>query len=232
MRKLLIFTLITALLLTGCSGFGSQGTLSFDAQSTDHIEISLGRGEFLTITDRKDISNIVKKINSLTLDTPGEETFGYTYEIYLCNSDGTVIESITLKDKATVQYDTKVYTVTDPSLYLTVEALECATLTDRELLDRLFTGDTLNELSITDTNGEISLDKILKVGSSCPALFELLGRSTAIESVATYGLDYIREAWNSDDNAVREKAETLAGIISSVFPDLKEEIEKIAENNA
>lgn len=139
---------------------------------------------------------------------------------------------MSLLDKANVQYDTQAYSITDPSLYQTVEALECATLTDRELLERLFTGDTLNELAITDENGGISLDKIMKLSSSCPALFELLGRPTAIESVGTYGLDYIREAWNSEDNAVREKAEALAGIISTVFPDLQAEIEKITKNNA
>lgn len=232
MRKLFVYTLIAALLLTGCSGLNSGGTLSFDAQAVDHVEISVGRGEYLSIADRNDINDIVKKINALTLDTQAEDTFGYDYEIYLCESDGTVIGSITLKDKATVFYDGTAYSVTDPGLYQTVEALECATLTDRELIDRLLSGNTLTDLSITDDNGKISLDKITGLGKSCPALFELIGRSTAIESVGTYGVDWIRTAWNCDDNIVREKAETFAGIISAVFPDLKAEIEKIIQNNA
>ena len=67
MRKLLILTMVTALLLTACSGLGSKGTLSFDAQSVDHIEISLGNGEYLTVSDRSDIADIVEKINSLPL---------------------------------------------------------------------------------------------------------------------------------------------------------------------
>lgn len=61
MRKLLILTMVTALLLTACSGLGSKGTLSFDAQSVDHIEISLGNGEYLTVSDRSDIADIVEK---------------------------------------------------------------------------------------------------------------------------------------------------------------------------
>lgn len=232
MRKLFIYTLIAALLLTACSGLGSKGTLSIDAQSVDHIEVSLGNGEYLTVNDRSDISDIVRKINSLTLDTEGENTASYDYDVNLCDANGNVIDAIMLLDKTAVLYDSQVYTVTDPSLYQAVEALECATLTDRELIDRLLNGDTLSDLSITDVNGKISLDKITGLSKSCPALFELMHRSSAIESVGTYGVDWVRSAWNSEDNAVREKAETFAQIIKTVFPDLKDEIEKIIENNA
>ena len=61
------------------------------------------------------------------MDTEGQRPVGYDYKIALCNSDGTVIGAMSLLDKANVQYDTQAYSVTDPSLYQTVEALECAT---------------------------------------------------------------------------------------------------------
>jgi hypothetical protein len=112
-----------------------------------------------------------------------------------------------------------------------IEALEESyrTLTDEQLLRTLFEGSYFDDVTIFNEDGEVSLDKIMSIKNDCPALFELLSRPSAISSLGTYGVDMLEEYLNSDNLALRQKAEEIAEILKIFFPNLRDKINKILE---
>ena len=100
-------------------------------------------------------------------------------------------------------------------------------MTDEQLLRLLFEGNYFDDIKLTNEDGDISLDKIMSLSKDCPALFELLSRPSAITSLGTYGVDMLEEYLNSDNSAIRQKAEEIAELLKNFFPNLKDEINKL-----
>ena len=92
-------------------------------------------------------------------------------------------------------------------------------------------GDTLNQLNIVDEEGKISFDKIINLPKSCPALFELLSRPSAIQSVSTYGADKIGEDLNSSNPELIEKAKEWIEVLEKLMPDIREKLENLIKNH-
>lgn len=230
-RNILALVLCAALLLCGCdSVLPANGTLDIKADDVDRVEITdmLVDGNTFTVQDREIISKLVRYINSYTLEGATEPLNGSVYHLSLVGADGE-ISGFTIVSESEVSTGGLTYAADAKELLQYVEALECDTMTDSELIDSLLTGDTLNRLSVIGEDGKISLDKIAGLTASCPALFELLSRPSAIESVGTYGIESIQTALESSDIDLRERAEALAEIVKEYLPDFSEQIDQLLE---
>lgn len=230
-RAVAVILLLTLFLLSGCDMFLGTGTLSVDANDVDSIRVEsqFDGGSTFTIEDRDTIRTIVNHINSYELDTAAENTRSYIYTLSLLDSDGAEVLQFTVVDDTSVSTGGASYTVNATALRQYVEARECDTMNDEELIRYLFESDTMADLNILDENGQISLDKITGLVSSCPALFELLSRPSAIESVGSYGLDMLQEAMDSTNIDIREQAENIGEILKNLLPGLSEQINNILE---
>lgn len=227
-KRLFCLLLVFCLLLCGCDMLSpTQGTLELKANDISSIQIkNPAFDRTISAQDRESISTAVKLLNSLTLENGEEALISGEYELILLFTDGTS-QSFLLSGRDTIATGGYQYYVDTGKLVTFVEKAECSTLTDEELLTRIFQDDYLTGLSITNEQGELSLDKITKIPDQCPALFELLGRTSFLESMGSYGLDKLKEMAESADETVREQAEKLGEIFSTLIPSLKEEIRNI-----
>ena len=230
MRRTLPLFLILALLLTGCSTVVlGNGTLSIKSEDVKNIEIkNINVNHDFTISDREQIHTIVSYLNSYTLDTASQSDSQLKYRITLTFADGSSDLCYEV-NTTTVSNGTEVFEVDALKLVRYIEARECDTLTDEELIEFIFYDDYLDRLNILNEDGEISLDKIAKLGENCPALFELLSRPTLLKTVGTEGLELVEQFIGSDNLQIRERAEKLAEILKTLAPEVKEKIENILE---
>lgn len=230
-----VFAAVLAVLmltLCGCSTvILGNGTLSLEADAVDKIIVTnvLTDGHSFTVQDREVIRTIVSHINSFTLENGTDPLNGGRYNLSLTDSKGDELLALTIVGENTITTD-QTYTVNAGELLSYLEAQDCNTMTDQELIDSLLEGDTLERLSILDAEGKISLDKILSLPKSCPALFELLSRPSAIASVGSYGVDKIGEYLNSSNPELVEKAEEWIEILKNLVPELQEKLENLINN--
>lgn len=231
--KRVLAALLAVLMLTlcGCSAVVlGNGTLDMDANSVDHIVISNGRtGKTFSVADRETISTIVRHINSFDLEDPQDTWNGNNYNLNLIDSKGNNLLYFAVNE-ASIIVDKTGYFLNAKDLLQYVESLECDTLTDNELIDSLLEGDTLERLSILDADGKISLDKIVNLPKSCPALFELLSRPSSIASVGSYGVDKIGEYLNSNNPELVEKAQEWIEVLKKLIPEAQEKLEELINN--
>lgn len=233
-QRILALVLVCGLVLSGCgTAILGSGTLSIDANEVSKLEITNGllNGSTFTVQDRDAISKLIGYINSYTLEDGETPANGWHFHIRMVGSGGDEVYECTIVDENQFTSGGSTYNVSAGGLLHYVEKLECDTLTDNQLIDRLLTGNELADLRITDENGNISLDKLLKLTDQCPTLFELLGRSSAIQSITSYGLEAIQENLSGTNTVLKERAESLAEILKEYFPDLEAQIDKILENN-
>lgn len=231
--KRMIAALMAALMLLLC-GCGTvlpeNGTLSLNANIVDHIEISNGlTGNRFTVSNRDSITQIVQHINSYTLEDPQETWNGNHYSLKFVDNDEKQILYFAINDNKVIADDAG-YMVNAKDLVQYVEGLECDTMTDNELIDALLEGNTLEQLNIIDEEGKISVDKIIALPKSCPALFELLSRPSAITSVGSYGVDKIESFLNSSNPELVEKAQEWIEVLKNLLPDLQEKLESIVKS--
>lgn len=223
---------VLMLTLCGCSTvvFGN-GTLEYDANDIDHVVITNGlTGKTFSVADRETISTIVNHINSFDLGEGTEAGAGYHYSLKLVyHLNGGAEFYFSVVDTDSIIHDGKLYTVNAKDFDRYLESLECDTLTDNELIDSLLEGNTLEDLNVLDTEGKISLDKIVSLPQSCPALFELLSRSSAITSVGSYGVDKIGEFLNSNNPELVAKAEEWIEVLKKLIPEAQEKLENLIE---
>ena len=228
--KRVLAALLAVLMLTlcGCSTvvLGS-GTLDIDANSVDHIVISNGRtGKTFSVSNRETISTVVNHINSFDLADPQEPWNGNAYNLDLVDSKGEEMLYFAVNEGA-ITVDRAMYRLNAKDLLQYLESLECDTLTDNELIDTLLAGNTLEDLNVIDDEGKISLDKIVNLPKSCPALFELLSRSSAIGSVSSYGVDKIAAFLNSNNPELVEKAREWIEILKALIPEAQEKLDNL-----
>lgn len=235
-----IFAAVLALMMLMLCGCNSviieNGNLKLNVNDVDHIKITNGLTEkTFSIMERADIGTVVSHLNSYTLEngTNSEsEEFSYRYCVTLVDKTNGYAETYYyLPDMETLLLDGAAYTVNTKDLYQFVESLESKTMTDNELIDALLEGDTLEQLNIVDEEGKISVDKILALPKSCPALFELLSRPSAIQSVSTYGADKIGAFLNSANPEMVEKAQEWIHVLEKLMPELQEKLEEILKNH-
>lgn len=223
---------VLMLTLCGCSTVVlGNGTLEYDANDMDHVQITNGlTGKTFSVSDRETISTIIKHINSFDLGEGTEAAAGYHYSVTLVyHLNGGAKTYFSVVDAESVVHDGKMYTVNAKDFEQYLESLECDTLTDNELIDSLLEGDTLEKLNIVDSEGKISLDKIVALPQSCPALFELLSRSSAITSVGSYGVEKIEGYLNSNNPELVEKAQEWIEVLKKLVPEVQEKLENIIE---
>lgn len=231
-RVLAILLSVLMLTLCGCSTVvPGKGTLEYVANDIDHVVIQNGlSGKSFSVADRVTIGTIVDHINSFNLDEGQEAGAGYHYCVTLVNHlQGGAKAYFSVVDAESIIHDGKLYTVNTKDFEQYLESLECDTLTDNELIDRLLEGDTLDQLNIIDGEGKISLDKIVNLPKSCPALFELLSRPSAIISVGSYGVDKIGTFLNSNNPELVEKAQEWIEVLKKLLPEAKENLENLIE---
>lgn len=231
-RTIAVLLIVFTLTLCGCSAvILSSGTLEYDANDIDHVQITNGQtGKSFTVSDRETISTIVKHINSFGLGEGQDAVDGYHYSVKLVDRlNGGAETYFTVVDTESVIHDGKMYTVKAKDFEQYLEGLECDMLTDNELIDLLLEGNTLDQLNVIDDEGKISLDKIVSLPKSCPALFELMSRPSAIQSVGSYGVDKIGQYLNSNNPELVEKAEEWIEILKQLIPEAKENLENIIE---
>ena len=236
--KRILAAVLAALMLTlcGCNSIIIEnGNLNLIANDIDHIKITNGLiDKNFSIADRETIGTIVSYLNSYTLEngTNAESgDFSFRYCITLVNkTNGSTESHFYLPDDQTIRIDGCNYVINAKELLQFVEAKECDTLTDNELIDALLTGNTLEQLNIIDEEGKISIDKILNLPKNCPALFELLSRPSAIAAVSSYGADRIGEFLNSANPALVEKAQEWIEILEKLMPEVREKLEDIINN--
>lgn len=231
-RAAVIVLALMMLLCTGCSTvILANGTLSVDSESIKTIQIQNGLidGNTFTVQDRDTITTIVKYINSYTLEDGETAGAGYHYFLRLLDSKGEVTTTFTIVSASQVISGDQLYQADAQALLSYVEKQECKTMTDQELIDRLFTGSELDNLNILDEKGKISLDKIAGLTDACPTLFELVSRPTVLQSVGSYGIETIKTYLSSDNSVLKERAETLAEILREYIPDLQAQIDKILQ---
>lgn len=228
--KRIFAAMLAVLMLTlcGCSTVVlGNGTLDIDANSVDHIIISNGRtGKTFSVADRETISTIVRNINSFELADPQEPWNGNAYNLNLVDNKGEKLLYFAVNEGA-VTVDDAMYQLNAKDLLQYVESLECDTLTDNELIDSLLEGDTLDRLNVIDGEGKISLDKIVNLPKSCPALFELLSRPSGIVSVGSYGVDKIGDYLNSNNPELVEKAQEWIEVLKKLIPEAQEKLEEL-----
>ena len=236
-RVLAAFLALMMLVLCGCNSIIIEnGNVKLNANDIDHIKISNGQtGKSFSVMERTDIGTIISHLNSYTLEngTNSEsEEFSYRYCVTLVDKTNGYAESdFYLPDKNTLLMDGAAYTVNTKDLFQLLETLESKTLTDNELIDTLLNGDTLEQLKIVDEEGKISVDKIINLPKSCPALFELLSRPSAIQSVSTYGVEKIGAFLNSANPELVDKAEEWIQVLEKLMPEIREKLENIIENH-
>ena len=231
-RTIAVLLIVITLTLCGCSTvILSGGTLEYDANDIDHVQITNGlTGKTFTVADREVISTIVSHINSFGLGDGQEAVSSYHYSVTLVDRlNGGANTQFSVVDENTVVHDGLMYTVKAKDFKQYLETLECDTLTDNELIDALLEGDTLDRLNIIDDEGKISLDKIVSLPKSCPALFELLSRPSAIQSIGTYGVEKIEGYLNSENPELVETAKEWLEILKQLIPEAKENLENIIE---
>ena len=230
LKRIMIGFVCVCLIFTGCSSLSSAiGTLSISVSDVASVTVTTASGQRFTTQDQEQVRSIVDAVNRLTLDAPGEDINGFRYSLSLDGSDGSSVALIAIVDETTVCFGGASYPVDAKSLIRRIEALECDTLTDEELIRTLFESDYLSELTILDEDGRVSLDKISRLGEDFPVLFELIGRPSAAESLSGYGLELLKESLNSSDINLRERAEKIAQFIKSYYPVLEEKINEILE---
>ena len=223
-------------MLCGCNSvIIENGNLNLVANDIDHIMITNGRTEkTFSVLERVTIGTIISHLNSYTLEngTRAEsQDFSYGYCITLVDRTNGFAESrFYFPDKGTILIDGDAYNINAKDLLQFVETEECKTLTDNELIDALLEGDTLEQLNIVDEEGKISVDKLINLPKSCPALFELISRPTAIASVSSYGADKIGAFLNSTNPELVEKAEEWIEILEKLMPEVRENLEEIIKN--
>lgn len=232
--KRLVALLLCLLMLTlcGCStAIFSNGTLEYKANDIDHVVITNGlTGKTFSVADRETISTIINHINSFELDEGNDGAPGYHYQLKLVyHLQGGAETYFSVVDAETVVHDGKMYTVNAKDFEQYLETLECDMLTDNELIDALLEGDTLDRLNIMDEDGKISLDKIIALPKTCPALFELLTRPSAIGAVGSYGVDQINAYLNSNNPELVEKAKEWIAVLEQLIPEAKEKLENLIE---
>ena len=237
MKRLYALSLVVLMLaLCGCSAIlPSNGTLKIDPNDIDHIIINNGvTDKDFSVMDRSDIGNIVKHLNSYTLENGTNAESGdisYLYRVTLLDKTNGYAEShYYISDSQTIWIDDAAYLIDAKDLLTAIEKLEVKTLTDLELVDNLLQGDTLDRLGILDEDKKISVDMILALPESCPALFELLSRPEAIQTVGTYGVETIRDYLNSNNPELVEKAQEWISVIEKLMPEIKDKLENILEN--
>ena len=231
--KQVLAALLAVLMLTlcGCNSIIIEnGNLNLVANDIDHIKITNGTTEkTFSIMERETIGTIISHLNSYTLEngTNAEsDGFSYRYRITLVDkTNGFAENHFYLPDAQTIRIDGKAYNVNSKDLLQFIETKECDTLTDNELIDVLLNGDTLEQLNIVDEEGKISVDKIINLPKSCPALFELLSRPSAIASVSGYGTERIGEFLNSANPQLVEKAQEWIKILEKLMPEIQEKLE-------
>ncbi len=231
-RLLALFFALTLVFCTGCTVvLPSNGTLKLDSANVKEITVSNElTGTQFTIQDREDIHSLVKQIASYTLENGqplDNNKNGCAYILIMTDSAGKELSRFWLLDDSHIAYSNLVYTTNIKDLLYEVEQLECDTKTDKELIDMLMNSDTLDRLNILDADGKVSMDKILGLKNSCPALFELLSRPSILETVGSYGLEAIQKGLESGSTVVQERATELAEILKQYFPDLEEKINDI-----
>ena len=230
-----VFALLMAVLmltLCGCStAVLGNGTLEYNANDIDHVQITNGlTGKTFSVADREIIGTIVSHINSFGLGEGQEAPNGYHYSVALVyHLQGGAKAHFSVVDAERVVHDGLMYTVKAKDFEQYLETLECDTLTDNELIDMLLEGDTLERLNVIDGEGKISLDKIVALPKSCPALFELLSRPSGIVSVGSYGVDKIGALLNSNNPELVEKAQEWIEILKQLLPEAKENLENLIE---
>lgn len=230
-----VFALLLAVLiltLCGCSTVVlGNGTLEYNANDIDHVQITNGlTGKTFSVADREIIGTIVSHINSFGLGEGQEAPNGYHYSVTLVyHLNGGAKAHFSVVDAERVVHDGLMYTVKAKDFEQYLETLECDTMTDNELIDMLLEGDTLERLNVIDGGGKISLDKIVALPKSCPALFELLSRPSGIVSVGSYGVDKIGALLNSNNPELVEKAQEWIEILKQLLPEAKENLENLIE---
>lgn len=232
MRRILCLLLaLTMLALCGCDMIPSTGSNNIKVDDVKKIVITNGMtsGNTFTVEDRDSIRTIINQINGFTLENGTDPWKGWHYNMSILDTNGAELMNFIIVGKESVTANGKTYTVNAKKLLNTVEKLECDTLTDEQLLRTLFEGSYFDDVTIFNEDGEVSLDKIMSIKSDCPALFELLSRPSAISSLGTYGVDMLEEYLNSDNLALRQKAEEIAEILKNFFPNLRDKINKILE---
>ena len=232
--KRMFAALLAVLMLTlcGCSTvLLGNGTLEYNANDIDHVVIQNGlTGKTFSIADRVTIGAIVDHINSFGLDEGREAGAGYHYSVTLVHHlNGGAKIHFSVVDAETVIHDGKMYTVKAKDFEQYLESLECDTLTDNELIDSLLESNTLERLNVIDSEGKISLDKIVSLPKSCPALFELLSRPSGIVSVGSYGVDKIDQFLNSNNPELVEKAQEWIEVLKKLIPEAQEKLENLIE---
>lgn len=232
--KRVFAALLAVLMLTlcGCSTLISgNGTLDLKANDIDHIVIVNGlTGKTFSIADREKIGTIVSHMNSFNLENSTETGLEYQYGINLVDRlNGGAEMHFSVSENVFVSDNTG-YAVNTKDFLQYLEAMECDTLTDQELIDSLLEGDTLDRLNILDAEGKISLDKIVNLPKSCPALFELLSRPSSIASVGSYGVAKIEEYLNSNNPELVEKAQEWIEVLKKLIPEAQEKLEELINN--
>lgn len=221
----LILTVV--LVFSGCSTVASViGTLSIDVDSVTKLEVTASSGETFTVQDQDSVRTVVNYINVLKLETETEPVNGFAYTVKLVGADTTV----TIVDAKTVSHGGVTYSVDASSLLYCIQKLEAETMTDKELIRQIFEVEYEVFTDLTDADGNFSLDKLLKLKDNCPATFELIGRSSALESLSSYGLDLLAEYAESGSAALRQRALDIAAFLKAQFPTLEDEVEEIVEN--
>lgn len=235
-RLFSLFLVILMLALCGCNAIlPTNGTLKINPNEIDHIKITNGvTNNDFSVVDRADIGAIVKHLNSYTLENGTNSESGdisYRYRVTLLDKTNGYAEShYYISDSQTIWINGVAYTADTADFITAIEKLEVKTLTDRELIDNLLQGDTLDRLGILDEDKKISVDMILALPERCPALFELLSRPEAIQTVGTYGVETIQEYLNSNNPALVEKAEEWIAVIEKLMPEMKEKLENLIKN--
>ena len=231
-KRVLPLFLIAAILLTGCSTvILENGTMSLDANAVNKIEITNSSADTFTIENRDVISKLVKYINSFTLEDGNDFADSYRYSLHLLDSKGETYLRFTIVNTNTVSTD-QTYSVNAKDMLQYVESLECDTMTDNELIDALLKGNTLEQLNVLNEEGKISLDKIVSLPKSCPALFELLSRPTVVTSVSSYGIESLKTLLNSTNPELVAKGQEWAEIIKQLVPEVRDSIENMLETQA
>lgn len=233
--KRMIAALLAVLMLSlcGCSSvISGSGTLEWNPNDIDHIKITNGlTGKTFSVADREIIGTTVSHINSFTLEngtSPESEDFSYSYCVTLVDkTNGSAESHYYLCGNETIVIDGAAYIVNAKAFLQYLQTLECDTMTDNELIDALLEGDTLEQLNIMDEEGNISMDKIISLPQSCPALFELMTRPSAIQSVSSYGADKIGSFLNSSNPELVEKAQEWIEVLKKLMPEVQENLEDL-----
>lgn len=232
MKKILPLLLAAVILLSGCSTvILENGTLALDANAVDKIQITNSTEDTFAIENRDEISKLVKYINSFTLEDGNIFADSYQYSLRLLDSKGETYMHFTIVNADAVSTD-QTYRVNAKDMLQYVQSLECDTMTDNELIDSLLQENTLEQLNVLNEEGKISLDKIMSLPKSCPALFELLSRSSVVTSVSSYGIDSLKTLLNSTNPELVAKGQEWAEIIKQLVPEVRESIENMLETQA